>query len=109
MLARDGRVRIEDVAREAGWSRRHLEARFRLEIGLSPKQAAGVARFDRARRALQAAPRTPLAALAARHGYYDQAHLTREFTRLAGVPPRRWLRDEGHASVQDSGPPSAAG
>ncbi|NHC15745.1 AraC family transcriptional regulator [Motilibacter sp. E257] len=106
---RSGRVRVDELAREVGWSRRHLQARFRAETGLTPKQVARVVRFDRARRALQAAPRTPLAELAVAHGYYDQAHLAREFVALAGVPPSRWVRDEGHAFVQAEEPVPAAG
>jgi AraC-like DNA-binding protein len=51
-------------------------------------------RFDRARRALQARPSERLADLAAAHGYYDQAHLAREFQALAGVPASRWLAEE---------------
>ena len=67
-------------------------------IGLTPKAAARVVRFDRARRLLQrrvAAGRAPaLADLAAAGGYYDQAHLAREFRELAGCAPSRWLAEE---------------
>jgi Helix-turn-helix domain len=57
-----------------------------------------VVRFDRARRLLQrrvaTAGQPELAALAAACGYYDQAHLAREFRALAGCPPSRWLAEE---------------
>jgi AraC-like DNA-binding protein len=94
-------VRVDDVAGEVGYSRRHLVQRFTGEFGLAPKQAARVARFDRSRLALQAAPGTPLAALAAASGYYDQAHMAREWNALATVPPSRWLADEDLPFVQD--------
>ncbi len=49
-----------------------------------------------------------LAAVALDTGYSDQAHLSREFVRFAGVPPRRWVAEEfrniqdgGHASGSD--------
>ena len=35
-----------------------------------------------------------LADLAVAGGYYDQAHLAREFRGLAGCPPSRWLAEE---------------
>jgi AraC-like DNA-binding protein len=77
---------------------RRFGTRFRTEIGLAPKEAARVVRFDRARRLLQrrvaAAGPPELAALAAACGYYDQAHLAREFRALAGCPPSRWLAEE---------------
>jgi AraC-like DNA-binding protein len=98
LLATGGGVSVSDLARETGWTSRHLSAQFRAETGLSPKAAARVVRFDRARRLLQrrmAAGGAPaLAALAAACGYYDQAHLAREFRGLAGCAPSRWLAEE---------------
>lgn len=98
LLATGGRLPVRDLAGEVGWSPRHLTDRFRRETGLGLKEAARVVRFDRARRALT--PGTPLAGLAADAGYYDQAHLTREFRALAGCSPSRWLADE-FSFVQD--------
>jgi AraC-like DNA-binding protein len=87
-----GAVPIADVAAEVGWSGRHLTGRFRAEVGLRPKEAARVARFDRARRAVR--PGARLADVAAAHGFADQSHLVREFRALAGCTPTRWLADE---------------
>jgi AraC-like DNA-binding protein len=96
--AAGGRLRVGEVARRVGWSDRHLLQRFRAETGLTPKEAARVARFDRARRALAARVATggapDLAALAAVAGYADQAHLTREWRAFSGLPPSRWLVEE---------------
>jgi AraC-like DNA-binding protein len=82
-----GRVRVDELAAETGWSRRHLTERFRCELGLTPKTAARVARFDRARWLLVTGPRTTLTDLALRCGFYDHAHMDREFRVLAGCPP----------------------
>jgi len=99
-----GGIGIAGLAAETGWSPRHLGALFRAETGLSPKAAARVIRFDRARRLLarrHASAGQPgsrqsglLAGLAADCGYYDQAHLAREFRDLAGCPPSQWLAEE---------------
>jgi AraC-like DNA-binding protein len=99
LLAAGGRSAVSGLAAEIGWSERHLRNRFRDETGLTPKAAARVIRFDRARRVLQgraAADMTlpTLADLAADCGYYDQAHLAREFRDLAGCPPSAWLAEE---------------
>ncbi|MER5353493.1 helix-turn-helix domain-containing protein [Kitasatospora sp. NPDC002551] len=91
-----GALPVAELARETGWSERHLLDRFRRETGLSPKAAARVIRFDRARRLLALpGPAPRLAELAARCGYADQAHLAREFRALAGCAPSTWLAEEG--------------
>lgn len=95
LLAGGGTARVDQLAREVGWSARHLGVRFREETGLSPKAAARVIRFHRVRRALQDRPALGLSQLAVDHGYYDQAHLTRDFGALAGLSPTRWLQAEG--------------
>ena len=93
-----GAVSVADLAAETGWSARHLGEQFRAETGLSPKAGARVVRFDRARRRLmrQMAEdgRVMLADLATECGYYDQAHLAREFRDLAGCPPSALLAEE---------------
>jgi AraC-like DNA-binding protein len=93
-----GRIRVDQLAERIGWSPRYLQRRLLAETGLTPKAAARVTRFYHARRRLQqeaAAGRpTTLARLAADGGYYDQAHLAREFRDLAGCPPSAWLAEE---------------
>lgn len=101
VFATDGRARVSAVAGGVGWSRRHLSERFWLATGLTPKQAARIARFEAARRLLFAPVRSPLAVVAARCGYADQSHLAREWQSLAGCSVGTWLREE-LPFVQDS-------
>jgi AraC-like DNA-binding protein len=95
-----GTAPVGQLAETIGWTRQHFARRFADEFGLSPKLAARVVRFDRARRMLQT-PSLTIAQVAHACGYYDQAHLTREFTELAGVSPARLLADD-LPSVQDT-------
>ena len=101
LLREGGAIRVSELAAGTGWSGRHLTSRFRAEIGLTPKAAARVIRFDRARQLLvrnltgaTADGGVLLADLAADCGYFDQAHLAREFRALAGCPPSQWLAEE---------------
>jgi AraC-like DNA-binding protein len=100
LLRSGGTARAPDLAAETGWSDRHLRAKFRAETGLSPKAAARVIRFCRARRILKrralAGESFRLAELAASFGYFDQAHLDREFGLLAGCSPTTWVATEFH-------------
>jgi AraC-like DNA-binding protein len=101
LTARGGQVRIDDLAREVGWSRRHLGDRFTAEYGLTPKEAARVMRFERSTRLLRRGDRPTLAEVAARCGFYDQAHLAREWNDFIGCPPSAWLTGDDLPFVQD--------
>jgi AraC-like DNA-binding protein len=95
-----GRVRVGDLAEEVGWSRRHLASRFTAEYGLTPKEAARVARFWASSRMLRRPGRPSLAGVAAECGYYDQAHLAREWNDFLGSPPSAWLTGEDLPFIQ---------
>jgi AraC-like DNA-binding protein len=87
--ASGGRARIGDLIGQTGWSHRHATTRFRDQVGLTPKAAAAVVRFERASADLGTAP---LSELAIRHGYADQSHLSHEVARYAGEPPLELAR-----------------
>ncbi|WP_330261186.1 helix-turn-helix domain-containing protein [Streptomyces sp. NBC_00539] len=83
-----GAVPVARIAAEVGWSRGHLVRRFTEQIGLTPKTSARVLRFHRAA-GLLAREGVNLAEVTATCGFYDQAHLNREFRDLAGTTPAR--------------------
>jgi AraC-like DNA-binding protein len=80
-----GRVRVDHLAAELGWSRKRLWSRFRSQIGLTPKRAAQLVRFDHAAHRLAAGHSA--AQVAAESGYVDQSHLHRDVMAFAGVTP----------------------
>jgi AraC-like DNA-binding protein len=88
-----GNLRIGELAREVGWSRRHLGELFRAETGVGPKTAARLIRFERACDRLRRRSRPSLATVAADAGYVDQAHLSRDFRDLAGLTATEWLAE----------------
>ena len=85
MVASRGRLRVEQLAAEVGWSRKRLWSRFRSQIGLTPKRAAQLIRFDHAAHRLAAGHSAAL--VAAESGYTDQSHLHRDVKTFAGVTP----------------------
>ena len=87
LAATHGGVPIAGLADELGWSRRHFGARFREHVGLAPKPAARVLRFRRALDLIERDDGTRLAEIAQDCGYYDQAHLNRDFRAFAGSSP----------------------
>lgn len=99
-------VPVAAVADDVGFSRRRLQDVVRAEVGVTPKEFARLARFERSHRLV--AGGAPLAGVAARCGYADQAHLAREWRALAGLPPTRWRAQE-FPNVQAAGGDGAAG
>ena len=85
MVASRGCLRVERLAAEIGWSRKRLWSRFRSQIGLTPKRAAQLVRFDHAAHRLAAGHSAAL--VAAESGYADQSHLHRDVKAFAGVTP----------------------
>jgi len=80
-----GQVRVDELAADVGWSRKRLWSRFRSQIGLTPKRAAQLVRFDHAAHRLASGESAAL--VAAESGYVDQSHLHRDAVAFAGVTP----------------------
>lgn len=89
LAASQGARDIASLARDLGMSTRNLERRFRERTGLAPKLYARMRRFQSVFPAIEAG--TGWAAAAAACGYYDQAHLVRDFREFAGEPPASLL------------------
>jgi AraC-like DNA-binding protein len=88
---RDGVVRIAELCRDLGYSRRYVDRRFAERVGVSPKALAGVVRFQRVFGEMGAGVhRTPSPSVAW-DLYYDQPHFVREFKRFAGRSPGSYL------------------
>jgi len=81
--------RVQELTDRIGLSERQLRRRFEAAAGYSPKTLHRILRFQRWLRSARqpAAGGFGLAGLAGAAGYADQAHMTREVSRLAGVPP----------------------
>ena len=87
-LLRDPAARAEHVAERVGLSERQFRRRAHAAIGYGPKTLQRILRFQRFVRLIDAASEPPdLASLAARTGYADQSHLTRECAVLSGLTP----------------------
>jgi AraC-like DNA-binding protein len=86
LLARSGgRTRISGIARQVGWSHKHLIAKFKQQVGVAPQMAARLVRLSAVWRHLD--DDQTWARIAAESGYADQAHLIREFRRFTGTTP----------------------
>ncbi|WP_433368777.1 helix-turn-helix domain-containing protein [Actinoplanes sp. CA-142083] len=87
LLKRPG-ARLSEVAADVGVSERYLRTLFAREVGLSPKHFA---RISRVRTVLSLAGRRPWAEVAAKAGFFDQAHMIGDFRSMMGVSPGAFL------------------
>lgn len=94
MTADAGTAPVGGLAEEVGWSRRHFGERFAVAVGVTPKQAARLMRFERSQAMLRAGTYTGLAEVALACGFYDQAHLAAEWRAFAGCAPSTWMAEE---------------
>ena len=116
-LAADERTAVGDLCAEIGCSRRHLERRFRDRVGLSPAAYGRVVRFERAVARIDSRRRAPWrdsdgdglpaergrwGELALECGYFDQAHMNRDFRAFAGATPGQLA-----AGLEPDGTPGA--
>lgn len=86
-----GAARIGDIARDVGWSHKRLIASFCHQVGVTPKAAARLVRFEGVLADIGGGRPVRWDRVAADAGYADQAHLTREFRTFTGTTPTRWL------------------
>jgi AraC-like DNA-binding protein len=96
-----GRLPVGELCEEVGCSRKHMLRRFNEQIGVAPKTFARVLRFQRAvhmlghrdgaswvdERELGAGRRMSWGEIALECGYFDQAHMNRDFRQFAGASP----------------------
>lgn len=90
---------IAALARDAGITVRTLERRVQAAVGLSPKLLHRVLRFRRAFHALEQSRPGRWSRAALEAGYYDQAHLIRDFRRFAGAPPSAFFSSSPDLAV----------
>lgn len=85
---------IDDLATQSGLSSRQLERRFLHEVGIPPRLLASIFRFRRLFDAVEQEEASPgrWAGAAFAAGYFDQAHMIRDFKRFAGQPPQAFYR-----------------
>ena len=91
---------VDQAARSFATSSRTLQRLFHEYVGVSPKWLLRRLRLKEAAARLEHGEAANIADLAQRLGYYDQAHLSRDFRALIGRPPAAW---PGNCRVLRSG------
>jgi AraC-like DNA-binding protein len=88
-------TRIGRMADEIGISHKHLLREFDRCVGLAPKTFARLCAFQRVIQSVAHRSQVEWAETALQCGYYDQAHLIREFRAFSGLTPGTYLKKRG--------------
>ena len=86
---------VGEVAGRTGFSQRRFIQVFRDEVGLPPKLYCRLLRFQEVLSRIEAKQNLDWAGVALNCGYFDQAHLIREFQAFSGLCPTAYLRQRG--------------
>jgi AraC-like DNA-binding protein len=101
---RRGRIGVEALAAAVGLPRRRLERLFRRETALTPKQYIRVVRLTAVLGRLDAPDRDRLIDVALDAGYFDQAHMARDFKALTARRATGRRGDDGELAVHFTRP-----
>ncbi len=87
-----GNVKVAELAEACFKSKRQIERDIAQATGASPREMLAKLRFEQAWKTLATDPEVSLRELAVTCGYSDQAHMTREFNRLAHMTPSHFSK-----------------
>ncbi|MDF2964578.1 MAG: hypothetical protein K0S39_6313 [Paenibacillus sp.] len=89
MYASQGTVSIRTLAEKLSYSERNIRRTFQKELGVSPKELAGIIRFQCLLQELYKGIPSRFTDIAVKYGYYDQPHFINKFKRLYGLSPNQ--------------------
>ena len=92
LRASHGGACLRTLERESGLSERQFRRAFKAEVGASPKLYARIVRLNAALDLKVSTPSAPWTEIAHQFGWFDQAHMDKDFTALAGASPTEYVR-----------------
>lgn len=91
---KNGIQSIAELRNKIGYSSRHFSGLFKEIIGITPKQYAGICRFQHTLAAIRESRKPDWANLALNCGFYDQSHFIHSFKDLSGISPTDYFRNQ---------------
>lgn len=87
-----GEIQIKEIEEQSGYTARYINKLFHREIGLNPKKFCLIIKFQRFLTQLHCTEGESMANLAVEYGYFDQAYLSKEFSKYTNLTPMRYFR-----------------
>ena len=87
----DGKIKVTEMQERTGYSVRYINKAFIEEMGFSPKTFCKIIQFQRALEFLNYGAPDKMTDAAVFLGYYDQPQFIHDFSRYAGITPKKYL------------------
>lgn len=88
----DGKIEVQEISDQTGYSVRYINRIFTEEMGFSPKTFCKIIQFQRALEFLNYGGPDNMADAAVALGFYDQSQFIRDFRKFAGITPKQYLK-----------------
>src|SRR5690606_13565448 len=93
LILNDGNARIQELLEAQLLSQRQFERNFKMLTGFSPKYFSRIVRFEKSIINAYCCQPLSLTELALYSGYFDQAHMIREYREFTGKKPSAYFSD----------------
>ena len=87
----DGKIKVAEMQERTGYSVRYINKAFIEEMGFSPKTFCKIIQFQRALEFLNYGAPDKMTDAAVFLGYYAQPQFIHDFSRYAGITPKKYL------------------
>lgn len=87
----DGKIKVEELQEKTGYTVRYINKVFIEEMGFPPKTFCKIIQFQRALEFLNYGAPDKMTDAAVALGYYDQSQFIRDFSKYAGMTPKKYL------------------
>jgi len=86
-----GNINIQDLCEEFNIDIRHVQRRFKIELGLSPKLYSRLIRIQDSKKTLSSLLVNSLTSFSYDKGFFDQSHFINEFKHFMKETPKEYL------------------
>jgi AraC-like DNA-binding protein len=90
LIQSHGMIRIHELAKQTGYSKRYLDMLFKEHVGVSPKSLARILRFQYFYQSWTQENTPAVSTDTVYSYYYDQSHFIKEFKRFSGYTPQNY-------------------
>lgn len=97
---RDRHLKVQDLAKDMGYSTRQLRRIFDKSLGLSPKMFIRLVRYNAALQLMHRRQHINLTDIAYQCGYHDQAHFIHEFKEFTEQTPSSFIQEKGKDIIE---------